>query len=332
MKAARQLDHNRAAAKTIRLVLTTRLNDLCALRDGGLSLHTGQSRDLRMAARCLSYAIEYFRPFIDYACLEQEHQYIDQIVSLLGEVIDEEAFIKSLVKIQPTAPTEFVRGIEMLTEDRRVRLAGLVKGVTNQLTLDEFKALQEDFRQGLTRALKAGGNDVNSQDMARTVVLACAEEMRTSSTALYRPSKTRTSHRLRISIRKLRDALNLFAPYLGSGLDSLASELAPVQAALGKLRGCDLKLNALGDYLTEHHAGVIDGAGISPQWPAAIWLLGHFFERRPKHYRKVLSAGTELLSNGFAPRLADALSASESRRGLEKGEAFQELPLLDLAR
>lgn len=330
MVAARQIDGDTLAANAVRTILTGQLADLCSpCATAGSSHATRGLREMRTAARHLSYTIEYFKPFMDYAHLAAVHQTVEEIIGGLGGILDEETFVKSLTKLQPEVPTHLLSGVELLIEERRLALSNLRQALSKKLSEQGFAQLQKDFKAKLELALRMSiRSDIELRQVANGIVLTCLEEMTGASTALYRPSKTRTSHRLRISVRKLRYALDLFAPYLGRNLESMVAELAALQAALGKLRNCDLKLNALGDWLTERHLKVTDSADMSPQWQAAIWLLGYYFERRPKHYRKALAAGQELLADSFATRVASAVSAGEPPEGSTHHFTFPSAPFL----
>src|SRR5512138_534407 len=120
MEATSQVNRYASLAKTVRLILTRRLDDMCSLGANEAPRRTKQGlREIRTAARHLSYTLEYFKPFLDYAELAAVHQDVEEIISGLGAVLDEETFVKSLTKLQPEVPTHILTGVELLIKERR---------------------------------------------------------------------------------------------------------------------------------------------------------------------------------------------------------------------
>ncbi len=272
-----------------------------------LSAEADGRRELRNSARNLIYALEYFRPFVNYEHLVEVRESLDVIVQTLGEISDEETLIKSLIKTEPEAPLKVLDGIRRLVEERRSLLDSLIEGLAAPCE-SSFRLSGTTFSNRLHDALIFTlPRSVTLNELAHTIISSCLDEMETASTALYRPSKTRTSHRLRISVRKLRYALDLFAPYFTADLRALSAELIPLHAQLGKLRDCDVKLNVLGNWLSEHQPNIHSRSDMTSEWQAAIWLLAYIFERRPKRYGRALAAGQELLASAFASRVESAL-------------------------
>jgi CHAD domain-containing protein len=297
------------AKEATRSILTDHFACIRSQLAAAFSAHMQARRELRNSARKLVFALEYFRPFVNYEQLVDARESLDVINQTLGEICDEETFIKSLIKVQPEAPLEFLDGIRGLVEERKSLLNSLLKAFAAHGE-SKLRLLEATFSNRLADALKPGfPRSVTLSEVARSAISDCLDEMVAASLALYRPSKTRTSHRLRISVRKLRYALEIFSPYFTADLRALSAELTPLHVQLGKLRDCDLKLNALGDWLTEKQIKMT--IGTSSQWHAAIWLLTYFYERRPRHYRKALAAGQELLADGFATRVACAVSGGQ---------------------
>ena len=293
-------------ANEIRSILREHFACIRLQRADAFSDSTQGRRELRNSARKLLYAIEYFKPLVDYEHFDKAQGSLGVMIQALGEICDEEIFIKSLTKIEPEAPLGLLVGIKRLIEERKSYLASLVDNLAS-LCDPTFQFLEATFLTGLDALQLILGESVTLNQIACQIISGCLDDMTSASTALYRPSKTRTSHRLRISLRKLRYALALFSSYSETDLRALSTELNALHITLGKLRDCDLKLNTLGDWLTEHHAQIHTRADMTSEWQAAVWLMADIFEGRPKRYRNALAAGQDLLASAFASRVANAL-------------------------
>jgi CHAD domain-containing protein len=302
------------AKEATRSILTDHFACIRSQLAAVFSAHMQARRELRNSARKLVFALEYFRPFVNYEQLVDAQEALDVINQTLGEICDEETFIKSLIKVEPEAPLEFLDGIRGLVEERKSLLDSLLKAFAAHGE-SKLRLLEATFSNRLADALKPGfPRSVTLREVARSAISDCLDEMVAASLALYRPSKTRTSHRLRISIRKLRYALEIFSPYFTADLRALSAELTPLHLQLGKLRDCDLKLNALGNWLSERQPKIHSRDDMTREWQAAVWLLAHIFEGRPKRYRKALATGQELLASAFAARVANALLPPSTAR------------------
>ena len=114
---------------------------------------------------------------------------------------------------------------------------------------------------------------------------------------------------MRISSKRLRYALELFAQCYGDALKEIAEEVSELQGSLGNLHDCDVWVEAFGDYLREDEEAAGDhSAARSPQRRAAVvWLLGHFAEKRMRHYREALDRWHEWQRTDFAGQIEEAL-------------------------
>ena len=140
------------------------------------------------------------------------------------------------------------------------------------------------------------------------------------SDSLNHPFDFEPLHRMRISAKRLRYALELFSPCWGGTLKPAAREVSELQTALGDLRDCDTWIEDLGPRLDRRRGDKSETAArpASPRVrPAVVWLLGHFTRERGEHYRRALTLWEEWEGGGFFGRVSDAL---RDVRPFEPGE------------
>lgn len=298
-KTSANLQSEIGAGDAIRVILGTYAKDLCSKQPLTMRHYSTQAcRQIRSGARDFSYALYDLGPYLDY--LPAAHQRLDAFVDALGNLIDEDALMKYLVKAEAEAPEELLEGIGLFIEERRQGLQGLRDGVLTTLAESELAALSKELEIAIQKPDLVG---LSVLEMARQVVLTRLKEMQTRSVAMYKPFKTKFAHRLRISVRKLQHALDLFSPYLGTELAGFSDELTKFEARLGKLRNLDRKISTVSDWLVQRHKVTSGRTDPSPQWNAAMWLVNDLFARRPKQFRKSQAAGQELFAGGFDSRL-----------------------------
>src|SRR6185369_17661237 len=112
-------------ANEIRSILREHFACISSQPAGAFSDSTQGRRELRNSARKLLYAIEYFKPLVDYEHFDKAQGSLGVMIQALGEICDEETFIKSLTKIEPEAPLGLLVGIKRLIEERKSYLASL---------------------------------------------------------------------------------------------------------------------------------------------------------------------------------------------------------------
>jgi CHAD domain-containing protein len=196
------------------------------------------------------------------------------------------------------------------SRERREHARALLLPALAELPL---AALQEKFRGKLARVTARGGAQgddaaISFQQVAREIVLDRVAELIAGGAALYRPHDVRRLHRLRITAKRLRYALELSAKCWGEGLTEAAKEVARLQKSLGELHDCDVWAEDLGARLER-----LQGAGHEPpagqdapealEWRAAHWLLEHFTRERTTHYLDALARWEAWLSSGFFAQL-----------------------------
>lgn len=145
----------------------------------------------------------------------------------------------------------------------------------------------------------------------REVIESRIKELREFSDSLHHPFDMEPLHEMRIAAKRLRYALERFAPCWGGRLTACSREVAELQTSLGELRDCDLWIDGLGARLDRHREESEGDGGREADARvrlAAIWLLNHFTKERGKHFRRALERWHKWEAGGFFERMMEALN------------------------
>ncbi|HEY0378646.1 MAG TPA: CHAD domain-containing protein [Pyrinomonadaceae bacterium] len=302
----------------VRLVLGTRLGEMCALRAAALDWSDPEGvHDMRVASRRLRSAVRDFSPYLRKRKLRRVKDDLKSLADALGLVRDEDVAIMALKKLAEDAPPEVWAGVGQFTDERRRRRERARARLEGVLTEDALAELSEDFDGALADAVKAArgpedggekGTGVDFRRAGREIILARLAEFQELSPSLYSPLKSEPIHRLRIAAKRLRYAVELFAACWAEGaLAPFAKEIARMQTALGELHDCDVWVEEIGEALRPAEAAGAGDAAAGQKRGAAFWLLDHFTKERTGHFHAVLARWREWEAIGFQARLAGLL-------------------------
>jgi CHAD domain-containing protein len=334
------LDCDAGAGAGVREVLLVRLGEMCEFREAALDWADPEGvHDMRVASRRLRSALRDFLPHLNRrGRFDEARQELKRLADALGGVRDEDVALIELEKLKGEAPPEVLAGLGLLVVEREARREESRAGLSGAITGEAVEAFGQLFREAVEEATrkkrrrrKRGGEGVGAEGEAapgdeagmsfreagRAVVLKLWDELSALSGSLYRPRKTKRLHEMRIAAKRLRYALELFAPCWEGTTKAFAEEVAELQGALGELHDCDAWIEECGARLAEESkAGVKgdkaggDDDGSRAQLRAArVWLLGHFAEARASHYRSALVLWHEWERSDFAARLAACVEA-----------------------
>jgi CHAD domain-containing protein len=286
---------------------------------------------MRVASRRLRSAVRDFLPHLNRrGRFEEARGELKRLADALGEVRDEDVALIELEKLKDEAPPSALAGLRRLVAEREARReesrSALSEAITEE-ALEEFRRLFEQAVEAATRKRrrkkKSEGGDAGSDDeggpsfraAGRVVILKSWDELAELSGSLYRPRKTKRLHEMRIAAKRLRYALELFAPCWNGAPKAFAEEVAELQGALGELHDCDewieewgARLSAKGDAGAKGDEPGEDETRAQAR-DAGVWLLGHFAEARARHYRSALALWREWEQGDFAARLAACIEA-----------------------
>lgn len=329
------LDCDAGASLGLRLVLSSRLEEMCALRAAALEWSDPEGvHDMRVASRRLRSAIKDFSPYLRENKLRGPIDDSKQIAEALGDVRDRDVAIIELEKKASEAPADAAVGIGHLISHLRSRRTTARAKLVSTIAKRKLATFQSEFETALDNALKVSRRSKNVEGTAdksclsfreagRNIIKTNFQKLQDISVSLYAPFKTKRLHRMRIAAKRLRYATKLFAPCWMDGLAPFDKEIAGLQTSLGELHDCDMWIAELGERLNLARAAVAAGANAldgkttrrvsskarkaseSAQQAesACLWLLSHFVKVRTEHYRSALTCWHEWERIGFSNRL-----------------------------
>jgi CHAD domain-containing protein len=301
---------------------------MCSLRERALDFTDPEGvHDMRVSSRRLRSALRDFSAFIKKGKLGESIDQIRILADALGEVRDDDVAIIELQKIKDEAPPERATDIQKLIDIIDVKRTQARRSLEAQLTPRKLNRLRRNFVDALPSALagpKRKKDETTYYQLAKAVIVERVGELTSLANSLHKPHHTKPLHRMRIAAKRLRYAVELFAPCWGDRSLSYARQIANMQSSLGGLHDCDVWIEYFGDWLTEDHSGK-DKKNDS-QRDAMVWLLGHFTRLRAKYFRSALSQWRDWERKDFLNRLLNThseVSASASRMEPE-GQSAEE--------
>ena len=326
------LECRAGAAQGMRLVLLTRLGEVCEHRAAALDRRGEDGvHDMRVASRRLRSVLRDFRTHMRGGKrLKEARAELKGLADALGAVRDEDVAIRSLKKLKGEAEGEAAAGLELLADERRARREGALDRLASALDEEAFDAARRRLASAFEKATvprksKGGEDEQCFGDLGRRIIARSWEELRERGPDIFRPLKTKRLHKLRIAAKRLRYALELFAACFGEGLKGLAHELAGLQKALGELHDCDEWIKECGQSLSESAArGVVvgksDEAAARERREAALLLLEHFLSKRGGHYTEALAIWRGWEQDDFGSRLAESLQEGKRQKAKDKNQ------------
>ncbi|MGZ8844624.1 MAG: CHAD domain-containing protein, partial [Pyrinomonadaceae bacterium] len=225
----------------IRLVLRAQLRAMCGVRDQALEWKDPEGvHDMRVFSRRLRCAINDFKPYFRKGSLPRPK--LRAIARHLGGVRDEDVALMALEELESNAKGPAAAGIELLVKERRERR----KRSRHALKAAIEKAAVEEFRKEFLLQLRTitivlpGQRRVAQPDdlplsfgaLGIVIIKARLKDFSAASPCLYLPFEIKKLHELRILAKRLRYAIELFAPCWGEELTAIAKEIAQLQTSL----------------------------------------------------------------------------------------------------
>ena len=303
-----------AAAKAIQRVLLARLGEMCEFRERALDWDSPDGvHDMRVASRRLRSALKDFKPYLGKDRIPSRK--LKAIANSLGAVRDEDVVLAALDELRLQAGDKVVDGIdaiaaEHLVQQRQARsvLEPAIRPAALTELRDEFRArLDAATRTSPSSGEKGEAQALTFRQIGTDVISARLKHLNDAGNGFYHPLRTKQLHKLRILSKRLRYAVELFAPCSGDEFKQVAKEIARLQTSLGELHDCDVWIANLGTQLKKDDK-LADHAGPDqPTREAAVWLLRHFVSERTKHYCDALGRWHEWETEGFLDGLGAML-------------------------
>lgn len=294
------LDCSADALEEAKKVLRVRFEEIASFRGAALEAENVKGvHDIRVAARRFRSALRYFSPLFDKKLFKPFKKDLKRAAKALGKVRDRDVAIAALVKLNGEAESKNVKsGIEKLVEDLRAMRQQMHSDSMDLLTADYFDKLEEQLDEALS--LSNSPANTSFAEAGRGSINSSLEDFCDLSRHIYNPYDQEALHKLRISAKRLRYAIELFAPCWSEDIMPFAKELSGMQDFLGEVHDCEVWVEDLSRRLTEKEAG-------SDEYQAAVWLLSRFVKARAKNYCSALKLWNEWQTNNVVERLRTAV-------------------------
>ncbi len=295
-----------SAALGIKLALTERFDEMCTFRRAALDWKDPEGvHSMRVASRRLRSALRDFTPYVNKRGFNPVLRQMKSVADALGEVRDQDVAILELETLASHTQAKVSSALLALIETRKeLRHAARAK-LKSTLSKDQLKQLKTDFEAAVARVTVSRGHngaDITYIHMAGTIIRDRLNELVSRSDSLYAPLDVEPLHEMRIAVKRLRYAIELFQGCL-SHVMPFVKNLANLQSALGSVHDCDVWIESFGKHTIE--AKKLEQ---QEQVESFVWLLNHFAEVRNKHLSESLTRWGEWESEKLSSKLRDSLN------------------------
>ena len=217
----------------------------------------------------------------------------------LGEARDQDVAIVALKDLQKKSDDKKIsKGIAKLTKERQKLRKEAQTGVLEKLSVTAINELKDKFEKALKEATDAKNaeNSKSFEEAGRKVIGERLDEFCGLSENIYEPFIDEPLHELRISVKRLRYAIELYTVCWGKKLEKFADELSDMQDHLGEVHDADMWLENLSERLKNSKTP-------NTNYKAKMWLLGEFVQKRTENYQKALNLWSDWQETDFVGRL-----------------------------
>lgn len=293
------LDCSADALECAGKVLRTRFEEIADFR--GAALTAGNVKgvhDMRVATRRSRSALRDFKPLLEKKLFKSFKKDLKQTADALGKVRDQDVAIIALEKLRAQAKNEEVTsGIENLIDKRRAMREKAHLDLMEFLTVGKINKLREQLDEAINQHDSPAQTDF--AEAGRDCIAAGLREFCDLSEHIYQPYNNDDLHKFRISAKRLRYAIELFAPCWKEDILPLAKEISGMQDFLGEVHDCDVWIEDLSQSLLEKKTA-------PDEHQAAVWLLSRFVKMRAQNYRSALQLWTRW-QDDFIERLRNSV-------------------------
>jgi CHAD domain-containing protein len=307
---------NAPASVGIKLVLMTRFEELLSWREKTLDWTDPEGvHSMRVASRRLRSALRDFTPHVRKRRLAPVLKRLKNLADTLGSVRDHDVAILGLEEMQKQAPRHSSAALKELIEARvavreqaRQELAAIIESEKLQELETEFVACIDEATSLSERKSKQHADEPEATfaEMSRSIILGRLKEFEKLTNALFKPLDAEPLHDLRIAVKRLRYALELFQRCWGRSMGTHAKRAARMQTALGDIHDCDVWIASVGKQIVrarkQNEAERVRGL---------VALLEHFTKLRNKHLRRALARWNEWEAHDSSGKIRAALAPKE---------------------
>jgi CHAD domain-containing protein len=271
---------------------------------------------MRVASRRLRSTLRDFTPFLHKRPLNSSAKKLKRVADALGDVRDLDVALLALAEIKAETPPPLVDGLgeflqtkESLREQAREQLKAVLEKDLPHLEAQFVAAVDRAALPRKSAKHAATHPELTFAAMARKVILDRLREFEKSSAGLFKPLDVEALHDMRIAVKRLRYAIELFQKCWPRSIAVFAKYAARFQTTLGDLHDCDVWLQNVGKHINRARKQKKD-----EQVVALVWLFDHFIKLRTKHLRRALDRWREWEKHDASARLREILAVPAEQK------------------
>lgn len=287
-------------------VLRVRFDEIVNLRGAVLDSDDIEAvHDMRVATRRLRSALRDFALVLRKSPLKSVNQDLKKLADALGAARDLDVAIIALRKLKTKAGDKAVKaGIQKLVDERREKRREAQLDLRKTLTVSAIEDLQKRFYAAVEKAArpKKSSKTISFTNAGRDAVFESLQDFCNLSASLYAPHQIKKLHKLRISAKRLRYAIELFTACWGKHIEPFAEEIAEMQSYLGEVHDADTWIENFSKRMIENDVEIL---------PTNIWLLSRFVKLRTKNYRSALELWSKWKTGHFIENLRELILSAQ---------------------
>jgi CHAD domain-containing protein len=297
-------------------VLATRSEEVFGWRDAALDWTDREGvHSMRVASRRLRSALRDFMPYVRKRRIAPVLKRLRNLADALGEVRDYDVAILGLEEIQKQAPRESTAALKELIETRKTHREQGRQKLEAILAPEKLQQLQIEFGACVDEATALSerknkhspdGPELTFAEMSRAIILGRLKEFEKLSNALFRPLEVEALHEMRLAVKRLRYALELFQRCWGRSMGTHAKHAARIQTALGDIHDCDVWIASVGKQIVRARK-----QNEHERVKGLVSLLSYFIKLRTKYLRRALARWNEWEAHDSSGKLRAALAPKE---------------------
>lgn len=298
------LDCDANAAAMAAEVLRVRFDEMLGFHDAALELDGVDGiHDMRVASRRFRSALRDFGPLFDKKAVKPLKKQVKKVADALGDVRDQDVAIEALGSLRERAPNEAIAGaIGLLIEARQAQRSDAHAALVKQVPSDRLTRLRSDLDEALDLSDLGKDTDQMFRSFGADAIDRAVKKFLERADSIYDPFNDNSLHKLRLSAKRLRYALELFNDCCGGKLKPFAKHLSKMQSALGEVHDSSDWIEYLGDTIRNNDS-------IDRQ--TAAWLISEFVRLRTAEYLKALELWNEWVAADMGTDLMAVIGYQE---------------------
>jgi CHAD domain-containing protein len=250
--------------------------------------------DMRVASRRFRSALRDFAPLFEKKVAKPLKKRTKVVADALGDVRDHDVAIGALTSLLERSPNDDIAaGIDRLIEVRRARRAESHAHLIERVSVENLGSLRGHLDQALDSTSSEKFASVTFRSFAAHAVERAHKKFLKRAERIFDPFDDKALHKLRLSAKRVRYALELFDGCWAGELKPFAKYVSKLQSSLGEVHDSSEWIGYLGQNLENND---IDRE-------TAPWLISEFVSLRTAEYLKALQIWDEWLTSDLGGRL-----------------------------